>query len=400
MAIVATARDAAAFTRDVVSPSAFAWQGYTIAFSPTPLPVEAAWRRLEGYETASVFQSFDYVQAWLRTAASATGEEPVFVTATRDGDVAFLLPMAVVRTMGVRALVWLGQSHSNYGMGLLHPDALDAAVREDWDVDAFLSEIARRVGADLVHLDNQPAAWAGRVNPFAACRRAMRTANDTFVVRLEDDFAAHYKKLYSSRTLSGLKRKQRKLEELGKVVFARPVAPDQRRDVLAWFFACKSTQLAQAGAWSPFDAAEIQALYRELSQSPQDFVVDELTVDGTRVAMGMTARAGRTAYLLNTVHQGDKYARCSPGALLLHRMVADAHAAGARVYDFGPGALPYKLEWEPAVVPLMASTHLVRAGGFPAYAALVIGGLLKAKVKRHPRLLALALRVRALTGKT
>ena len=156
--------------------------------------------------------------------------------------------------------------------------------------------------------------------------------------------------------------------------------------MLDWFFATKTAQLAQSGRGSPFAEPAIQDLYRLMSRDEQRFDLDALTVDDTPVAVGLTARDERTAYLLNSVHRGAEYARCSPGALLLHRMVAQSHAAGARVYDFGPGDLPYKREWEPEVVPLLFSVHLVNPMHLGAYAALVFFGIARATAKRSPRL--------------
>ncbi len=187
----------------------------------------------------------------------------------------------------------------------------------------------------------------------------MLSANDTFVLTLEDDFQKQYKRLFSGRTLSNLKRKQRKLEELGKPAFERPQEASRRDGLLGWFFATKTAQLVASGSQSAFAQSQVLILYRTLARDGSRFDIDALNVDETHVAVGLSMREGRTTYLLNSVHQGAEFARSSPGALLLHRMVAAAHAGGSRVYDFGPGALPYKLEWEPKVTPLVFTTHLV-----------------------------------------
>lgn len=129
------------------------------------------------------------------------------------------------------------------------------------------------------------------------------------------------------------------------------------------------------------------------------FDIDALDVGDAHVAMGLTMREGNVAYLLNSVHQGAEFARCSPGALLLHRMVAQAHANGARIYDFGPGALPYKLEWEPEATPLLFTTHLINPLHVGVYALLVFKALAKAKVKRDPQLSALVARILDLQGR-
>lgn len=363
------------------SATVFEWSGCSVQVSTSLARLEPAWRELEPLATASMFQGWDYVNAWCRNCALAVGEAPLFVVGRGDGAVQFILPMALIVRAGTRVLTWLGQRHSNYGMGLFHPDLLGRL--EAGEVDALVIDVARRVGAAVVHLDNQPARWAGKVNPFAASPCSFVTANDTFVARLGDDFQARYKHLFSGRTLSGLKRKQRKLEEMGAVSFAAPADLTARHAVIDWFFAHKRVQLAQDGRNSQFDEAAIQDLYRALARDEAHFDVDQLRVGDTLVAMGMTAFAGQTAYLLNTVHAGLEYARCSPGALLLHRMVAQAHRKGARVYDFGPGMLPYKLEWEPEVIPLLSTTCLVKPSGLPVHAILVFTVLAKARIKRN-----------------
>lgn len=377
----------------------FIWAGFDITLTTSLAQAEWAWRSLEACGTASLFQSHAFVEAWLSTAAAASREAPLFVVATLGGAARFVLPLAKTQRLGARLLTWLGQSHANYGMGLLHPDVLAVAASGALNFDTLLGEIAKRANVDLVHLDHQPSRWAGQANPFTASQQARQTANDTFVLALDDDFQRQYKTLFSSRTLSGLKRKQRKLEDMGTVVFDRPWADEPRTDALDWFFAQKTAQLNQAGKASPYAETHIQALYLAMAHGNTRFDIDLLTVDGVNVAMGLTARDGKTAYLLNSVHQGAEYARCSPGALLLHRQVTQAHAAGARAYDFGPGELPYKLEWEPDVVPLVATTTLIKTRGLVAWAAIVLGVVAKAKIKRDPQLYGWVGRIRAAKAK-
>lgn len=372
------------------------WAGCSVQISWGLSRLEGDWAALERHETASVFQSWSYINDWCAGAAFASGETPLFVVGRRNGDVRFILPLALMACAGVHVLTWLGQSHSNYGMGIFCPVLLSEL--EAGDVDTLLIDVAGRVGAAVVHLEHQPARWAGRDSPLAASLRSFVTANDTFVVPLAEDFQAHYRRLFSGRTQSGLKRKQRKLEDMGTVSFAPPVDITARRDVIDWFVEHKRTQLLQDGRKSPFDDPAIRQLYYAMARDEANFEIDQLTVDGVLVAVGMTVFSGRTAFLLNSVHAGAEYARCSPGALLLHRMVAQAHRRGARTYDFGPGVLPYKLEWEPDVVPLLATTYLVKASGLHVHAAYVFGVLAKAKIKRSAWLSRIARAIRRWIG--
>lgn len=374
------------------APAGFEWAGHQVALQTSLAGLEADWRALEAGGTVSLFQGWDYVSKWVRIAATASGEEPVFAVGRRDGVISFILPMAVTRLAGVKLLCWLGQSHSNYGMGLFADEAFETA--SVWPVEGLVTEIARRVGASIVHLDRQPTRWAGRDNPFATGSRTSVTANDTFVLALEEDYDTQYRRLFSGRTVSGIKRKQRKLEKECGADFAEPEQTEARRASMDWFFDEKRRQLSATGRSSPFEPKHVRDFYHALAADDRAFVVDELASGTDRIAVAMSARHGRTEYLLNTVHAGGECAKYSPGLLLQHRIMARAHAAGMRVYDFGPGAFSYKRDWEPDVVPLRARTHLVNPVALAHYLALTLGVAAKAAIKRNERLSALVDRLR------
>lgn len=129
--------------------------------------------------TASMFQSRAFVATWAQAAAEASGETLIYVSAHRGKEPVFVLPLALTRSMGARVLTWAAQAHANYGMGLFHPDLIAEFASGARDIDALIEALGREVGADIVHLQNQPACWAGLANPFAASVRAMRSANQS-----------------------------------------------------------------------------------------------------------------------------------------------------------------------------------------------------------------------------
>ncbi len=359
----------------------FMWAGFAVHAVMSMSGLEAEWRKLEANGVSSLFQSFGYLQAWFDEAARLHGETPVMVLGYKGAELAFVLPMAVTRPMGVPTLGWMSQAHSNYGMGLLGADVLKASSK---DIDRLVRELADRTGAAAVWLDKQPLRWGGHDNPFAATGHVRMTPNDTYVLHLEDDYAAQHRRLFSSRTMSGLKRKQRKLEEGRQVVFAQLAPGPERTHAIAWFFTEKRRQLCEGGKASPFDEGGIQALYGHLAEHPTAFEVAGLYVDGELIAVGLTAYQGDTAFLINTAYADNDLVRFSPGALLFQRMVAQAHQRGIRVYDFGPGFLPYKVDWQPEIVPLVISSWLIRLPGILPLAAARAKNTLKSIIKRNP----------------
>lgn len=385
--------DLRALTVPEAAAPAASWAGHSIHRVAALEVLEADWRRLEAAGATSVFQSYAYTRAWVTLAAADHGEMPVFFSGSRDGEIRFILPMAIVRRYGVAMLGWLGQQHANYGMPVAAAGTFAAA---GGDVEELMRLVAKLARADVVHLDRQPEEWAGARNLFATGTSSQLGPNDTFILDLGDDYAALHGRLFSARTMSGLKRKQRKMAELGAVAFDQPEDPSRRHDIIDWFCVEKHDQLARTGRASPFDAAQIQALYKALASDEATFQADELVVGGKRVAVGLTTYNAGVASLVNTAHVGGAFARFSPGTLLMHHMVETAHRKGARTYDFGPGELPYKLEWNPHVIGLRSTTFAAGWAGRPLAVFIRTKTWAKRLVKRNRTLLSLIQRLRAI----
>jgi CelD/BcsL family acetyltransferase involved in cellulose biosynthesis len=363
--------------------TALRWAGLDIEIGVAPDAIASEWQALEASGTASVFQSYRIAALWMTHVAPVQDEQPLIVTGRQNGVLRLLLPLSCVKRSDVTMLQWLAQSHANYGMALYASDLSDRL--DPSACDDLVIRIARAAGAHVVHLDRQPTHWAGRTNPFAASPCARLTANDTYIVPLEADYAAQYKRLFPKRTLQPIKRRQRRLEEMGAVSYAPPQDGESRRRSFAWFVARKRAQLARTSGRNPFDAPGIVPFYEALLDDGVPFEIEQLLVGTQRAALGMTLYDRDIAYGINTAH-ADQFSRGSPGTLLQHHIIAKVQARGARAYDLGPGYLPYKMDWAPHVIPLVAATHAVRLAGLPMQIRLVATTLVKSRIKRSPRL--------------
>lgn len=362
---------------------AFQWDGLDVDIGVAPAAIAPEWHALEATGIGSVFQTYKIATLWMRHAAPLRHEQPLIVTVREGGVLRMLLPLECVKRSGVTILQWLAQAHANYGMALIAPEL--ARRLDPGACDDLMIRIARSAGAHVVHLDRQPTLWAGETNPFAASPCARLTANDTYIVHLETDYAAQYRRLFPKRTLQPIKRRQRRLEEMGAVTYAQPQDGESRRKAFAWFVARKREQLAGTGGSSPFDGPGIMPFYEALIEETGQFEIEQLLVGTQRAALGMTLYDRGLASGINTAH-AEQFSRGSPGTLLQHHIIGKVHSRGAQGYDLGPGYLPYKMDWSPQVIPLVASTHAVTAAGLPMQVRLVVTTLLKSAVKRSPRL--------------
>src|SRR5262249_48521086 len=72
-------------------------------------PIEREWRAFERTAALTAFQSFDWLARWQRHIGSRQGTRPVVVFGrTLEGDLLFILPLALERRYLVRRLCWLG----------------------------------------------------------------------------------------------------------------------------------------------------------------------------------------------------------------------------------------------------------------------------------------------------
>ena len=86
--------------------------------------------------------------------------------------------------------------------------------------------------------------------------------------------------------------------------------------------------------------------------------------------------------------------RSSPGDILLHHLIADQTARGRRAFDLGVGEARYKanicdetIELGEVTIPVTLRGHLFALGA-------VAAARLKRRIKRDPRLMGLAVRLR------
>jgi CelD/BcsL family acetyltransferase involved in cellulose biosynthesis len=76
--------------------------------------VEHIWRRFEQFADCTVFQTFDWLSAWQRHIGSRHGVRPAIVLGQLlNGDILFLLPLAVEKNALISRLTWLGHDLSD-----------------------------------------------------------------------------------------------------------------------------------------------------------------------------------------------------------------------------------------------------------------------------------------------
>jgi CelD/BcsL family acetyltransferase involved in cellulose biosynthesis len=129
------------------------------------------WRSFEQEADHTVFQSFDWLANWQRHIGAVRGTVPAIVVGREvDGQILFILQLAVETLGPVRRLTWLGSHLCDYNAPLLagHFSARVSAERFllAWrDVTALLRSDPR-FRFDLVDLEKMPECVGEQRNPL------------------------------------------------------------------------------------------------------------------------------------------------------------------------------------------------------------------------------------------
>jgi CelD/BcsL family acetyltransferase involved in cellulose biosynthesis len=289
---------------------------------------------------ASGFQSLPWILA-CRSWLPADGRR-LHTLVVRDGDDPIGILPAELGSRG--DLRFVGDAVSNYAGPVHRADRLE-------DVAAALGDhLARDTAVRLVDLrglrEGAPflVAWsAGRRAGFRA-PGVVRTASAPWL-----DLSPGWKAIAARRsgTARGLvARKWRALTRLGRLEFVETEDPDGVRDALPAMF--RLFRARWAGRHESGGFADRRRAFHE--RAAQALAADGrvrlslLLLDGDPIAFayGVRGTRGTVSYVL--AHD-DALASCSPGALLLARMLEAACARGDAEYDFSIGDEQYKTEW-------------------------------------------------------
>jgi len=349
------------------------------------------WIALRETAAVSPYQNYDYVAAWFETIGRARRLEPMIVVARdSDGRPLALFPLATREAAGLRVAEFLCGRESNFNIGLFHPGR-----GLDWRGLLLAAAHGRPKPPDLLYLRNQPRGFGAFENPLLG-RDACPSPSFAYGTALPDNVVALDCQT-SGASRKKLRKKERRLTELGALVFEHGASGERAREIIAALIAQKSALLAAKGVAGVFDAPEMRAfLERACHAGALEVHALRLSerVIATYVGLAMD---GRFSALANSYDMDEEIARCSPGDILLRAVMRDLVARGFDYFDLGVGEARYKEAVCEETIALYDLVIPVTSRGALAAPLLRIflGG--KRRVKQTPWLSRLSERAR-LTG--
>lgn len=335
---------------------------------PVSIADGTAWEELAERVGAAPFLRPAWFEAW----AEAFGEPMELLTTETEGRVTGVLPY--VRTAdGVRSAT---NAHTP-APGLLAEN--EAAARNLAD---RIFSLGGRVA--LGYLDAASEAIFRDAARSAGCVVVTRPLAYRLFLELEGSWESFERGL-PSRLARDVRRRRRKLEELGEVTLEIADGSERLEELLAEGFRLEASGWKAAEGTAIVSSEETQRFYEAVARWSAEhgwLRLFFLRAGGRPVAFQLALEHGRTHYFLKGGYDPADSAY-SPGKLLLHATLAHAFERGLQRYELMGDVEPWKLEWTKALeerVSLEAFRRTPR--GLAAFAARAY---VRPLVRRDPR---------------
>lgn len=365
---------------------------------------QADWAQLEDCASYSAYQRRDWILPWLGSIGRRDGWTPaVIVARDSEGRAVALLPLGVARRGPLRLAEFLGEKDANFTFGLFRPGVTFTRA----DIEAMMREGARGTpgGIDLFSLFNQPADWEGARNPLLQLPHWRSPADGYKATALTAPGERYLAARYSHDTRKKLRRKEKRLAELGALRHLRARDADEARMILAAFTAQKSARMKEKGLDDTFGSAAAREFLARVAIEPlergQEPAVElhALMLDGRVVATLAGARAGgRFSGMFNSFDADADISRNSPGDLLAAKVLAEKCDEGLTTFDLGVGDARYKRTFCDAEEQLFDAFFSTTLAGRAMMWVKSRKRRLKRAIKHDPRLWRLVESLRKLRG--
>ncbi|MCB1444989.1 MAG: GNAT family N-acetyltransferase [Rhizobiaceae bacterium] len=371
----------------------------TVSIHDRMEPLEAAWRALEAHDFNSLHHGYDWCLAWIRQYRRRL----MIVEGRMDGELAFILPLEVVRGRMFTSAQFVGAEHSNLNTGLMSEAFLAAATPETM---AFIGMRIRAAaaGVDFVLLTNIPQVWRGRRMPFAMLP-FVENQNRAFALTMQPGFVATLAQLSAKRRRKKFSASHRRLEALGGYEHVVAATPAEKNRFLDLFFEQKGQRLVELDLPNVFACPKTREFLHSLAQLPQDGNRFALRLHALRMTGG--EHAGEVPAIAGLSRKGDHVivqfctigsgplTHAAPGELLFHLMVESYNGQDVGLFDFGIGDMPFKRAWTNVETVQVNVTLPITQLGRLAALKEETATRLKSMIKQNPAVYSFLQRIRA-----
>ncbi len=210
--------------------------------------IEHDWRELETAGVCSIYQRFDWVKGWAKNVGLPARMLPRLVLGCQNGEPLFILALGLRRRGPFTIAMWLGDSHSNFNMGIYSTAFIKNACPDD--VRNIVRCVSQNIGkADILELCCQPVVLQGYTNPFTYLRW-QESHNHAFALDISEGFETALDRKNGARKRKKHRWQNNRLKEVGGARLKVATTEQEVDDFLDVSFKHMARRFDRAGIWN------------------------------------------------------------------------------------------------------------------------------------------------------
>src|SRR5262245_42376407 len=381
------------------------WAGISLRVYGDLGEVEREWKAFERRADCTVFQTFDWLAKWQRHIGKRKDTVPAIVLGgDAEGELLFILQLAIERRGPLRRLTWLGSELCDYNAPLL-AEGFARHVSADrfvplWQEIMRLLRTNPRFRFDFVDLQKMPERIGTQRNPFLDLP-VIPHPSGAYVANLDRDWEHFYAAKRSSSTRKKERKQLKHLAEYGEVRFVDVQDPQDIERTLATLIEQKSRSFARMGVEDIFARPGYREFFLDVATDLNVSAlthVSRLDVGATTAATNLGLRFRDCYYLVLSSYHDGQFSRFWPGRAHLHELIRHAIEGGFARFDFTVGDEPYKRDWSDTELRLHDYLAAVTWRGAAVVALTAAYRRTKRVIKQSPTLWRAFSKARGLAG--
>ena len=327
----------------------------TIAVHRDWTKLETEWRQLEEKGFCTVFQTYDWVSTWYKCTSRHGVAEPLVVTVSDAGGLAWILPLCRHRWKGLDVISLAGLGVSDYGGLVMAPDdRIDPQ-----EVPEVLADILNVLPpSDMVHFQKLQNQIQDRPNPLRQMKHLVAMRESCYGIHVNRPWAEMAPDLMQSRLRSTIRQQKRKIAALGPLSLKHYDDPKSISSAMTALWAMRQRRFDDIGrdktpqVWHDFYFGVAEAPKRRLEVS-----VTILKVGETPIAASFGLSRDKAYLSVMPTFAIEEWGRFRPGMLMFDAMLAEfgPKTDFQGYFDFTIGDEPYKQRFGATGSPLFES---------------------------------------------
>jgi CelD/BcsL family acetyltransferase involved in cellulose biosynthesis len=328
--------------------------------------ISPIWDAFQKRAYCTPYQSRAWIEEWFGKSDKLSITHPWIILVFEGGVLRLLAPLAVENRPLANRLVWMAQDINDYNAPI---------VDQAWLADLPAERAAKiwqqithsASGADYIHLTRQPAMLGAHFNPFQGDSAASFSSSAHFL-NLHRNWNELYPSIRSSKSRRRLREKLNRLRKSGDLRIRQLRDTDQKAAGISQAMAWKTAQLDRTGGRNPFGNGQTENILVGLAGTPaaRDLIrVFALEVNGEQLAITVALAHGDVFNVYITAYDEDKFSKCSPGTIMLVKLIELAARSGYQKFDLSIGDEPYKYDWCDGLLDMSYQSEAINILGKP-----------------------------------